>query len=303
MKRIPTLIFVLLCFSLTAFAQKDKDKPKEKKSSATYQINLTQSEFSEAEACQKCKEYAMVEAIEKQFGRVVVQGNTTVVKNTTTGEETETTQIFNTIAETFVNGEWVETLEESCERFIYEEEFWVKCAVKGKVRELTQPKVELQTATLKCLNKDCVSSDFEDGESFYMYLKSPLDGYVTIFISDANTAQRLLPYADMPRGMMNAVEVRADEEYILFSQDMDKLNLREYVDEYELYAENEVDQNRIYVIYSEEPLKKPMLSKSDEEEFEMPMELKAEDLQRWMSKQKRYNPEMVVFRADITIKK
>lgn len=301
MKRILTLISILALFSFAAFAQ--NDKAKEKKSSATYQINLTQSDFTEAEACQKCKEYAMIEAIEKQFGRVVVQGNTTIVQNTTTGEETETTQIFNTIAETFVNGEWIETLDESCERFVYEEEFWVKCSIKGKVRELTQPKIELKTATLKCLDKDCVSSEYEDGDSFYMYLKSPVDGYVTIFISDATTAQRLLPYSSMPKGMMNAVEVRADEEYILFSSDMDKLGLREYVDEYELYAETRLDQNRLYVIYSEKPLTKPMLSKNEEEEFEMPMELKAEDLQKWMSKQKRYNPEMVVFRSDITIKK
>ncbi|MCI4668871.1 MAG: DUF4384 domain-containing protein [Bacteroidia bacterium] len=300
MNKIITLIAVLTCLSLSALAQKG---PKVKKSQAEYQINLTQSEFSEAEACKKCKELAMVKAIEKQFGIVVVQGNTTLIKNTTTGEETETTQIFNTIAETFVNGEWIETLDESCERFVYEEEFWVKCSIKGKVRELTQPKIELKTATLKCLTTNCISSDFEDGDSFYMYLKSPVDGYVTIFISDATTAQRLLPYAEMPKGMMNAVEVKADEEYILFSSAKDKLDLRGYVDEYELYAENDVDQNRIYVIYSEKPLIKPMLSKSDETEFEMPMELKFEELQRWMAKQKRYNPEMVVFRADISIKK
>ena len=297
MKKILTLIALLTMMGFSAHAQK------EKKSSATYQINLTQSNFTESEACQKCKELAMIEAIEKQFGRVVVQGNSTLIKNTTTGEETETTQIFNMIAETYVNGEWIETLDESCERFVYEEEFWVKCSVKGKVRELLQPKIELVTKTLDCLQDNCESDEYEDGESFYMYLKSPVDGFVTIFISDAEVTQRILPYSKMPKGMMNAVEVKADEEYILFSQEKDKLNLGAYVDEYEMYAENEVDQNRIYVIYSEKPLIKPALYKSEEEEFDMPMQLDSEDFQKWMAKQKRYNPEMVVFRSDITIKK
>jgi len=297
MKNILTLLGLLILLSPLGMAQKVK------KSSGSYQINLTQSDFSEAEACQKCKEIAMIEAIEKQFGRVVIQGNTTVIQNTNTGEEVETTQIFNMIAETYVNGEWIETLEESCERFLYEEEFWVKCAVKGKVREIIEPKIELQAKTLDCLQPNCESDDYVDGESFYVYLKSPVDGYITIFLSDAQTAQRLLPYVEMPQGMMNAVPVKADEEYILFSREMDKLNLGPYVDEYEMYAENEVDQNRVYVIYSKKPLTKPALYQNEETDYDMPMQLSSENLQKWMAKQKRYNPDMQVFRMDISIKR
>ncbi|MEL6133535.1 MAG: hypothetical protein AAFR59_09255, partial [Bacteroidota bacterium] len=92
------LFLCIACFAGALSAQRVK------KSTGEYQINLSRSDFSEAEACQKCKEIAMIDAIEKQFGRVILQGNSTYIENTNTGEKVETKQIFNVIAETYVNG-------------------------------------------------------------------------------------------------------------------------------------------------------------------------------------------------------
>ena len=128
-------ILVFCSMGLSAFGQK---KAKVKKSSGEYQINLSQSNYSEQEACQACMDQAMIQAIEKAFGSVVIQGNTTTIRNTDTGESVETSQVFNMIAETYVNGEWIKTLDEECERFTYNEEFWIKCKVKGQVQELNQ---------------------------------------------------------------------------------------------------------------------------------------------------------------------
>ena len=96
MKNISFTIFILL-LSVNLFAQK------EKKSTGEYQINLTRSELSENQACKQCMELARVQAIEKVFGTVIVQGNATMVKNSNTGELVETEQLFNMIAETYVN--------------------------------------------------------------------------------------------------------------------------------------------------------------------------------------------------------
>lgn len=288
------LIIALLWVPLQLSAQKVK------KSSGTYQLSLTNSDFSESEACQYCQEMAMIDAIEKAFGRVVIQGNSTVVENTTTGETTETKQIFNMIAETYVNGDWVETLDESCERFVYEDEFWIKCKVRGKVQELTQPKIDLIIKPLDCESVSCETTEFKEAESFYLYFKSPVDGYVTVYLSDPGTAQRLLPYREMPDGRFNAIEVKADQEYILFSQAQDILDLRGYVDEYEMYAASEMDQNRLYVIYSKEPLVKPSLNRDGQD---LPMQLSANDFQKWLASQRRYNQDMQVSRLDLTIRK
>ncbi|MCB0837417.1 MAG: hypothetical protein KDE26_18610 [Bacteroidetes bacterium] len=298
-------IFTILILSLslsTLFAQKEKAKVK--KSTGEYQINLSQSDYSEQEACKACQEQAMIQAIEKAFGSVVIQGNTTSIRNTNTGETVETSQVFNMIAETYVNGEWVKTLEEECERFTYNDEFWIKCKVKGQVQELRKPQIDLQVKALDCEEVTCETFEFRNEESFYLYLKSPIDGYVTIYLADASVSQRLLPFANMPQGQLNAVKVEADKEYILFSKEKDQLGLRGYIDEYEMYTEADYDQNRIFVIYSQEPLVKPALYEAGEDEkVEMPMQMDLVEFQKWLAKNRRYNEDMEVVRLDITIRK
>ncbi|MDX2247733.1 MAG: hypothetical protein SF052_13195 [Bacteroidia bacterium] len=283
----------------TLFAQKTQ------KSSGEYQLSLTNSNFSEQAACQYCLERAMVDAIEKAFGSVVIQGNTTSVRNENTGETVETTQIFNMIAETYVNGQWLKTLDEECERFTSDNgEFWISCKVKGTVQELEKPSIDLKIKALDCESAGCETSQFKDGESFYLYLKSPVDGYVTVYLSDAYTAQRLFPYRNMPSDQMNSVPVKADKEYILFSGAKDQFGLKSYVDEYELFANEEVDQNRIFVVFTQEPITKPALSKGGKNEsVEMPMELKSDDFHEWLAKNKQYNKDMEVARLDIMIRK
>jgi hypothetical protein len=293
------LFILLLSFFLAAFAQK------EKKATGKYQINLSKSEYSENQACEACKELARIEAIEKVFGTVMIQGNTTTIRNTRTGKEVQTDQIFNMIAETYVNGDWIETIDESCDRFIYEDDFWIKCEVKGVVKELTEAKVDIAVKPLDCEQASCVTAEFQEGEDFFVYLKSAAPGYVSVYLSDGNIAQRIFPYREMPEDQLNGVKIKADQEYILFSKDQDQLDLRSYVDEYELYAENDVDQNRIYVIYSEKPLVKPSLNKGNSHVagIDMPMELDFQDFQRWLAENRRYHDGIQVERVDITVTK
>lgn len=296
MKQI--LLITLLISSLVAFGQKQK------KSTGEYQLNLSKSEFSPSEACDYCKEMARIQAIEKIFGTVVVQGNTTYIRNTQTGEKVETKQVFNMMAETYVNGDWIKTIKEDCSNFVENDEFWIRCKVKGVVQEWTRPQLDLKVAPLDCEDKKCESTAFKDGESFYLYLKSPVAGYVSVYLADEHVAQRVFPYRNMPEEQVNGVKVKADREYILFSRIMDVLDLRSYVDEYELYAESEQDQNRIYVIYSEKPLVKPALYEaSSASDSQMPMQLSAEDFQRWLAQNRQYDNGVQVERVDITISK
>jgi len=260
--------------------------------------------MSEAQACETCEQLAMIEAIEKAFGKVLIQGNTMVIENTTTGESVETSQTFNMIAETYVNGDWLETLSSSCERFEDQGDLWVRCKVKGRVQELVQPEFDIQVAALDCEAVACSTDRFADGEPFYLYVKSPVDGYLTVYMGDPTITQRLLPYRNMPSSMLNAVPLKADEEYVLFSAAKDPFGLMGQVDEYSMYAAKPVDQNRIYVVFSKEPLVKPALYAGDDpagEQVEMPMEMETESFQKWVAKQRRYNPEMQVKRLDVMI--
>lgn len=296
MKRLYLLLLLCGAFALT-WAQKTV------KSSGEFQVMLTR-EMSEAQACETCIQQAMIQAIEKAFGRVIIQGNTTVIENINTGETVQTSQTFNLIAESYVNGNWIETLQEDCERFVYHEDLWVRCSVKGRVQELIQPAYDLKVMALDCEDPACQTERFVNGEPLYLFFKAPVDGYLTIYLGDPTITQRLLPYSRMPRGMVNALPVEADEEYILFSQDQDPFDLGSYVDEYEMYTDQANDQNRLYVIFSREPLVKPSLYAGEDpggDDMDVPWQLTPEDFQKWLAKQRRYNPDIQVQTMDILI--
>ena len=109
----------------------------------------------------------------------------------------------------------------------------------------------------------------------------------------------------MPEEREDGVKVKADREYVLFSRENDAMGLRGYVDELELYTETPQDHNRLYVIYSDEPLGKPLLSEGESKisGYEMPMELPAEDFSRWLAQNRRYQKKLQVERIDLTISK
>lgn len=295
-----TILFCSLMSYSLMFGQKVK------KATGEYQLRMERSD-SEAEACEKCLIQARINAIEKAFGTAVIQGNTTYVENTHTGTKTETTQIFNTIAETMVNGEWLRDLgEPEYEAFDYEGDRWVKCKIKGEIGELEKARINFEIKPLDCEEAQCETDRFKDGESFYIYFKSPESGYLTIYLSDENVTQRLLPYSEMPDGLENAVKVKADQEYVFFSSRKNALPIENYlVDEYELFTEEVQEQHRIYIIYSKEPLNKPALNDITQDDTWgiMPKSLVSEEFHKWLAKSWRFNKGMQIARTDIIINK
>lgn len=107
--------------------------------------------------------------------------------------------------------------------------------------------------------------------------------------------------------MESGVFIEADQPYILFSRRKNQFELEDLdiVDEYEFYANTEQDHNRIFIIYSKEPLAKPNLSRVSSDYGPMPRQLSAEEFHRWLAKRWRFNKgkNMQIDRLDITITK
>lgn len=91
------LILFIIFHSLHIKAQ----KPKEVKESGTYKMRIEKT-MSEAEAERLCIERARIDAIEKAFGQTIIQGNATYIKNKTTGEQIESSNILSNISESMV---------------------------------------------------------------------------------------------------------------------------------------------------------------------------------------------------------
>jgi hypothetical protein len=302
MRKFICFILLLTLFPGVLLSQKTV------KSKGTAQIefpdNLTRQEVK-----RQAEELATIDALEKAFGRVVIQGNTTYISNVQTGKQTETKSAFNTIANTSVKGEVVKvisveftdltgarTIEGKKETYIE-----IKCDIEIEAREVATPPVNFTAFTLNCTEERCKTTDFRMDDPLYMYFSSPSSGYISIFLDEEGNTQCLYPYNTMPVEYEGGVPVKADKKYILFSKQAE-FNFTGYF----AYTPSPRIINRIFIIFSKTPLNKPSLSdvKVDESGYKLPKALKSEDFQRWLNKYRSYEKANVeVDYIDITISK
>ena len=320
--------YIIASASLLILAQIVGLGQKKVRTTGTAQIEWINT-MSKVEAEQKAQDLATIDALEKAFGRVVVQGNATYISNVNSGEKVETNTTFNMIANTSVKGEVVEVLDVNYSEVKgyrtvngkREEITDIKCEITVLAKEIVEIPVEFDAYTLSCDNINCKSTEFVDGSDFFMYFKSPVSGYLSIYLDMTGETLRILPYMEMPENYESGFPVKADNEYIFFSTapEHNYKGEKEFylVDELELTAEKEIDLNRIFVVFSTSPINKPKLKQENKNldnrflsEFEkdkgykMPYSLRSEDFQDWLNKNRSYRKEeMQVSIIDISIRK
>lgn len=256
----------------------------------------------------QAEELAKLDALEKAFGKVIVQGIHTYLENTVSGDRVETYTKLNMIANTMVKGEWLETksintrwvLREIGEKKQKRQELWLLCDIVGHATELNETKVDLEAYTLKCTeNTACVSTDFASNENIFLHIQSPINGYLSVFMEENGKIYRLFPYTRMEGDIANCMPIEADKAYTLFSSEsaqMEGINKWE-VDEYALYSEKTTLFNRIYVVFSETAFRKPTLT-----EKQGLKSLSIENFQKWTNKNKATIPSFQIKPIDIVVK-
>lgn len=275
-----TVIFLLftIFFNRSMYSQT-------KTSTGSSQVRM-ESNITKTQAREQAKHLAIINAIENVFGTYVEQETDLIIDNNTLS--------YNIIGTTKVRGEWVKTLDinysdekrEIETEFGKEIEIWITCNIKGKIKK-TIPKANIKFQPLNCLLEECRTFQFISGESLYLHFKSPVNGYLTVFLYDNDMVYRLLPYDNMIDKMITSVHVEADKDYILFTKDKDYFQNTK-VDEYEMFTETKIDYNTLYIIFAEEPYVKPILSKSQElkeykEGYRLPKSLSMDEFNQWLS--------------------
>ena len=266
---------------------------------------------------------ATIDALENAFGRAIIESNSTYLSNITTGAKVETNTCFNMIANTFVKGEVIKVLDKKFDeipgiKIIDGRKIPVKdlkCTVKIEARELSESQPEFEASPLACVDIKCKTTDFKNNASFYFYFKSPINGFLSVFLDDGIKSQRLLPYQGMIGKYEDGVPINADQEYYLFSREKQYSYFGDDCrpDEYSMVAENVQDQNRIFIIFSTTQITKPGLRDglgteelSDLEKqggWKVPKALSSEDFQRWLISNRIHNKNISVKTIDITITK
>jgi hypothetical protein len=230
----------------------------------------------------KLTELATIDALEKAFGRVVIQGNATYISNLQTGQEVQTNTVFNTIANTSVKGEvekviniqftdieGFKTVDRNKEKVIE-----ILCEIEIMAREIVTPPVVFSSFPLGCLDEKCRSSKFKNNDRLYLFFSSPMSGYLTVYLDVKDSTQCLFPNLYMGPEFEGGVPMEADKKYILFSDV-----------EYYLYTKSLQDMNRLFIIFSKNQLNKPSLAwgQTLADGYLLPKSLSSEDFQRWLN--------------------
>ena len=273
------MIWMLLGVASSGYAQKTKKVHGEYIYHAPENVSIEQ-------ARQTALSRAQIQALGDEFGTVVAQHNATLMNNTNGSTHTD----FTSLSSSDVKGEWLETIGEPKYEISYEQGMLVvKCSVTGKARAIVA-KQNNYVAKILCNGIE----DRNEGENF----KSATKGYLAVYLIDDNkNAYCLLPYQSSKDGK---VEVDANTRYVFFNQKTAQpLFNSSDVDEYTMTCDKASETNYIYIISSPNPFIKAI----DNAVEGLPRELKYDDFQKWLSKNRTADKDMQVEIKTIVVKK
>lgn len=250
------------------------------------------------ESREQCRMHALegarLQALAREFGTVVSQDTYQV--DQLSGREEST--YFSQLNSTAVKGEWLADDGEPQYEYSLDSDgcYVVKCVVRGHARAISNEAVDFQALVLRNgIEERHAGTEFRNGDDMYLLLRTPVDGYVAVFLADdKRSVYSLLPYQNDNSG---EVKVKRNKEYVFFSADK---ALPEYgvADELQLTTDQTVERNRIYVLFSPNPFSRAMDRYAGEN---IPRMLGADEFSAWLSKVRRNDPKMGVKIVNINI--
>lgn len=286
-----TLFFLILfTFSAAAFSQKTE------KVTATYTYYAPEH-ISQAEAKRIALDRAKITAIADAFGTIVTQSNTNIVSV----QNGKTEERFFSLGGSEVKGEWIETLKDPVYDIRYEGDMLVvSVSVEGRIREIVGAGIDFTAKVLRNgVEEKFESTEFRSGDDLFLYFKSPVDGYLTVYLLDETSGDVfcLLPYRASGEG---AYRIEHDKPYVLFSSKHEAAHPAD-VDEYHMTCSSDKEYNDVYVIFSPNAFAKANANETMSEV--LPRQLSFEDYQKWLAKLRKKDKDACVKKIEIQIHK
>lgn len=291
------LVCQLICFNF--FAQKEKELEGE------FQTEFYENETKEA-AKKRAKDNAIVNALEKGFGTSVTQQNTLQLKNSNSGDKTETKSVFNSISETQVNGELLEELNVAYEEIPFIKKklngveisaLDIKCKVKIRAREYVESNPSFNAFTLNGIDTlKCKTYSFKKNDSFLVYFKSLTPGYISIFLDDNDKANFIFPYLSDIGKYSKGYPVEAGKEYFLFSKHK-KHRLSPDSNSDEVYWTVNEGVEKLNIIFSPTPFEIPDLLGGTQK---IPSSISSNDFKKWLINLRVINKHIEIKKIPLT---
>jgi len=288
---LKSLLFIFCIYNVNLLSAQNKKQVK-----GTIQIKV-ESNQSKNDAKEMAIEQAKIKALTDEFGQYVEQENTALIEQGRVD--------FRSYGQTKVKGEWLKTIGEP--KFDYNTrtndgipEVYITCTIKGMARKAL-PKANVEIEILSCPEVNCRTYEFKSGENMYLMFKSPIKGFLSVFLDDGATVYRLFPYRSMEN--TKAVQINEDEEYILFSNETNRFESS--ADQLVLFTYNSIEKNRIIVIFSEHEYNKPMLEKEslDPNKQIIPKSLSKAKFENWLGENRATFDDFLDISKTVIIKK
>lgn len=280
MKRLLYIAIAVISPLLVA-AQKTKKVEGE----FTYHGNDSQSL---AECKRLALEGARLDAIAREFGTSV---NQDIVQHDKLNNGNESTY-FDSQSRTSVKGEWIADEGQPAYTVTHDADGnpVVTCRIKGHARELTNKGIDFTAIPLRNGSR---STDFDSGDRLSLQFKSPVDGYVAVFLIDAaETAYTLLPYLSSTSGRVKA---KRDTLYTYFTANGDP-----EADELIVSTDDDTERNVLYVVFSPSQFARPNDSAMSET---APRSLPRRDFETWLRRCQNNDSEFTVKTFNLQISK
>lgn len=282
-----TLLLLSIIFTIPVFSQKMKTVEGEYTYHAPENVTLEEAKLTALDR-------AKIQALADEFGTIVSQTNTTHIQNGNGKSDID----FLSIGGSEVKGEWIETTGEPQYHISYDQGMLVvKVTVKGKAREMVSAQIEICAKVLRNGTEDKFESDeFHDGDDLYLSFFSPVSGYLAVYLVDAEQkAFCLLPYQSQEDGIY---KIKSNKRYLFFNRKEAEKEFTHLVDEYTMTCSKGTERNTIYIVFSPNAFAKACDNSVSES---LPRELNYADFQKWITKQRKHDQNMMTRIFPITL--
>jgi hypothetical protein len=285
-----TCLLVILLFPFVAFSQKEFATEGE------FVLRIEKNQTI-AQAKEFALQQAKIDGIERVFGRVIINGNSTYLQNKSAGHSQETKSAFAFFSDSFVKGEWIRNTREPSYTFeTVRGEQWIRVTIAGIVREIESGPITFQVQTQNCGNASCATEIFRNNQDFYVSFKSPDNGFLALYLDDPNLGEtaRILPYQESQQ-YFGSVPIKRNVSYTFFSKSLDQLGEMGLVDElkFTLAPGNTTEQFKLFILFSPEPFSNPLLEDKSDLYLDkklltrgilLPKSMRSDQFQEWLQK-------------------
>lgn len=216
------------------------------------EVVTVEADFTYYQPGNLTNDQARVEAVRLAQARAIADAFGTTVSEITSQQLSlagaETSERFEQMAMTDVNGEWIETIGSPQIQYLTSTDGQpvMQVHIKGRVRRLNYLRPRFRALILRngTTERD-QSTEFRTGDNLMVSFRSPTDGYVAIFTKD-DSVRCLLPDIDARQGLY---PVRGNRDYTFFTAAAERIVM-------ECAHPNEL--NAMYILFSSNPIGLPV---------------------------------------------